>query len=287
MSRVLIALMRALSYLPLRWVRALGHGLGQLLWWFAHSRKAVVLRNLAVCFPDMSERQRRDLAHRHFVCLGQSLLDRSWLWHAPLAVTRSRLHWSGPVELLRPSDPLVVFAPHFVGLDAGGMALSLVSSTPVAFIFARQSSPELDAWMRQGRERGGNARPFFRHEGIRQIVSSLRKGEKLHLSPDMDLGPKESIFVPFMGVDAATVPSLSRLARLGGARVLPLITRMTPEGYTIEVGELMVDFPSADAVADTARMNQLLARYISTMPEQYYWVHKRFKTRPEGEPSVY
>ena len=133
----------------------------------------------------------------------------------------------------------------------------------------------------------GNARPYFRHEGMRKILGGLKRGEPLHLSPDMDFNREESIFVPFMGVQAATVPSLSRLARVAGARVVPVVTRMTPAGYTIEVHAPLDHFPTEDLAADTARMNALLEGYIRTMPEQYHWVHRRFKTRPEGEPGVY
>jgi len=110
----------------------------------------------------------------------------------------------------------------------------------------------------------------------------------LHLSPDMDFGRSESIFVPFMGVDkAATVPSLSRLSRVGGARVVPVVTRMTPTGYDIEVQAPLENFPTQDLALDTARMNALLADWVRTMPEQYYWVHKRLKTRPEGAAGFY
>jgi KDO2-lipid IV(A) lauroyltransferase len=118
-------------------------------------------------------------------------------------------------------------------------------------------------------------------------MSGLRQGEMLHLSPDMDFGPEESIFVPFMGVNAATVPSLPRFARLGRAQVLTLVTRMTPEGYEIEVGEAWSEFPSEDLRTDTIRMNEAIEKAIRLSPSQYYWVHKRFKTRPEGEKSVY
>jgi KDO2-lipid IV(A) lauroyltransferase len=95
------------------------------------------------------------------------------------------------------------------------------------------------------------------------------------------------LFVPFFGVQTATVPSLSRFARLGRAQVLSVVTRMTASGYSTEIGPVWADFPSSDVQADTLRMNQVLESFIRTMPEQYYWVHKRFKTRPEGEPGVY
>ena len=122
---------------------------------------------------------------------------------------------------------------------------------------------------------------------MRKILAGLKRGEPLHLSPDMDFNRDESIFVPFMGVQAATVPSLSRLARVAGARVVPVVTRMTPQGYTIEVHEPLADFPTEDLTADTARMNELLAGYIRIMPEQYHWVHRRFKTRPPDQISPY
>jgi KDO2-lipid IV(A) lauroyltransferase len=266
----------------------LGHGFGFLLWHAARSRRHIVLVNLRLCFPELDEAQRRALAYRHFVAFGQSVLDRAWLWHAPLDVVRQRLHWTGDVQALTAPGPLVMFAPHFVGLDAGGTAVSLKMPVPVAFIFSAQSNPVVETWVRAGRERGGNARPYFRHEGMRQILAGLKRGEPLHLSPDMDFGRNESIFVPFMKVaQAATVTSLSRLSRVTQARVVPVVTRMTPEGYTIEAHAPISDFPSADLAQDTARMNQLLEGYIRTMPEQYHWVHRRFKTRPEGEPGVY
>jgi KDO2-lipid IV(A) lauroyltransferase len=247
-----------------------------------------VLVNLALCLPELSSAERRDLAYRHFVAFGQSVLDRAWLWHAPLDVVRARLVWTGEVEALTAPGPLVMFAPHFVGLDAGGMAVSLKMPVPVAFIFTAQSNPVVEQWVRTGRERGGNARPHFRHEGMRQILAGLKRGEPLHLSPDMDFGRGESIFVPFMKVaQAATVTSLSRLSRVAQARVVPVVTRMTPQGYTIEAHAPMPDFPSRDLAHDTVRMNQLLESCIRTMPEQYHWVHRRFKTRPVGEPGVY
>lgn len=287
-AHVLIALMRLFAVLPLSWVRALGHGLGWVLWHGARARRHIVWVNLGLCFPELSPAQRRVLAYRHFVAFGQSVLDRAWLWHAPLAVVRARLHWTGDMPALMAPGPLVIFAPHFVGLDAGGMAVALQMPEPVAFIFVAQSSPVVEQWVRSGRERTNNVKPYFRHKGMRQILAGLKRGEPLHLSPDMDFGREESIFVPFMGVQqTATMPSLPRMARVTGARVVPVVTRMTPTGYSIEAHAPLDQFPSEDLVADTRRMNQWLEVFIRTMPEQYHWVHRRFKTRPEGEPGVY
>lgn len=280
--------MRLIARWPLPVVRALGAGLGAVLWLLAARRRHIASVNLQLCFPEWSHAQRRRMVWRHFMAFGQSVLDRAWLWHAPEAVVRQRLQWRGEVQAITSPGPLVIFAPHFVGLDAGGMAVSMaLHPAPVAFIFVAQSNPAVEQWVRSGRERLGNARPYFRHEGMRRILAGLRRGEPLHLSPDMDFNREESIFVPFMGVQAATVPSLSRLARVAGARVVPVTTRLTPEGYAIEAHPALDHFPSEDLVADTTRMNDWLADCIRTMPEQYHWVHRRFKTRPEGEPGVY
>lgn len=288
MVNLLIAFMRWIARLPLSWVRRLGAVLGFLLWHLAHKRRHIVRVNLRLCMPELSEAEREKLAYRHFVAFGQSVLDRAWLWDAPEALARGRLRYVGNLDALTAPGPLVVFAPHFVGLDAGGLAVGWAVPRPVAFIFVKQSNPKIEAWVRHGRERSGNARPYFRHEGVRQILGGLKRGEPLHLSPDMDFGSAESIFVPFMGVEkAATVPSLSRFSRVGGARVVPVITRMTPQGYDIEVHAPLENFPSADLALDTARMNRFLADVVRTMPEQYHWVHRRFKTRPEGEAGVY
>lgn len=288
MVNLLIAFLRLFARLPLSWVRVVGYGLGWFLWHVAGKRRRIVRVNLQKCLPELSASEREALAYRHFISFGQSVMDRAWLWHAPEALVRQRLRWVGDLPALHAPGPLILFAPHFVGLDAGGLAVSLDVPGPVAFIFVGQSSPAVEAWVRQGRERSGNVRPYFRHEGMRQILAGIKKGEPLHLSPDMDFGPTESIFVPFMGVEkAATVPSLSRLSKVVGARVVPVVTRMTPAGYDIEVHAPLDHFPTADVVHDTTRTNALLADWVRTMPEQYYWVHKRLKTRPEGEPGVY
>lgn len=290
MSTLFIALMRFLSHWPLPALRVLGHVLGLLLWTVVPSRRRIVQINLRLCFPHKSDAEIHRLVRAHFVQFAQSLLDRAWLWHAPLSLVEQRLKWIGSdlaLAQLALEGPKIVFAPHFVGLDAGGLALTLKASKPVAFIFVPQHNKVMDAWVNQGRQRTGNVKPYFRHEGVKHIMSGLRQGEMLHLSPDMDFGPEESVFASFMGVPAATVPSLSRFARLGRAPVMSLVTRMTPQGYEMEVSEVWSDFPTADVLADTQRMNDELAKAIERTPDQYYWVHKRFKTRPEGTPAVY
>lgn len=290
MSFLFIGLMRVLACLPLPFLRALGHALGWVLWTFARSRRHIALTNLRLCFSEKSKAEIQQIAYDHFVYFAQSLLDRSWLWHAPLKTVQSRIQWAGSQEaiaLLEAKGSKVVFAPHFVGLDAGGTAITLRTEQTAAFIFMPQRNQVMDQWVSQGRHRFGNVKPYFRHTGVKQIMTGLRQGEMLHLSPDMDFGPHESIFVPFMGVNTATVPSLSRFARLGKAPVFMLVTRLTAKGYEVEASPIWDNFPTDNVEQDTRRMNQVLEEAIRVSPAQYYWVHKRFKTRPEGENSVY
>lgn len=286
-TRAGIALMKSLAFLPLSWVRALGAGLGWVLYRLIGARRRVTLVNLALCFPDLSEAQRRKLARQTFVCFSQAWLDRAWLWHGPKAWVQRRVRLTGAVHELAGSAPTVVFMPHFVGLDAAATGAALATQRTSLTIYTNQSNQLVDEWILQGRQRFGHARLFGRKDGIKSIVAALREGQPLYLLPDMDFGPDDSVFVPFYGVPAATIPSLSRFARLGRAKVVPLLARITATGYEVEVLPAWTDFPSADPVADTALMNARLESYIATMPAQYYWVHKRFKTRPPGAASLY
>jgi KDO2-lipid IV(A) lauroyltransferase len=221
------------------------------------------------------------------VYFAQAWFDRSWLWHRSPSCIQERVRFTGAVDELNTDVPTVIFAPHFVGLDVGWTLLTLSISKHFTTIFTPQSNPVAGAWMTQGRSRFGKVQLLQRQDGVKTIVSSLRNNAWLYLLPDMNFGPEESIFVPFFGEPAATVPSLSRFAKLGRARVLPVVTRMNSSGYEVEVLKAWDDFPTDDAQADTALMNQRLETYIQDMPAQYFWVHKRFKTRPEGAAPIY
>ena len=262
MVNLLIAVLRLFARLPLAGVRAAGHGLGWGLWHLAMKRRRIVLINLHKCWPELSVAERKALAYRHFIAFGQSVMDRSWLWHAPEQRVRERLRWVGDVQALQQPGPLILFAPHFVGLDAGGLAVSLDVPGPVAFIFVGQSNPAVEAWVRHGRERSGNVRPYFRHQGMRQILAGIKKGEPLHLSPDMDFGRAESVFVPFMGVNAATVTVTTLADGVAEARESLTLTIAPGAGYT--VGSLS----SATAYLDDARAG-LIGRYYNTEETTY------------------
>ncbi len=282
-----ILFMRALAPWPLGVVRALGSVLGRLLFLLARRRRRIALTNLRLAFPDLSEAERLVLARRNFRYFAQAFLDRSWLWHGDPEVVRQRLRITGAVDDLTRAGAVVMFAPHFYGMDAGGSAVMQQIDRPACTIYSTQNNRALDEWMQRGRQRFGDATLLSRTEGVKPIVRALREGKMLYLLPDMDLGPHESVFVPFYGVPTATVPSLSRFAKLGQARVVPVVTRMTDFGYEVKVHPAWADYPTADASADAALMNERLQGYIDEMPDQYYWVHKRFKTRPPGEASLY
>ena len=286
-GRLGVWLMGLLAHLPLPVLRALGWVLGRILFVLVVPRRKIALRNLALCFPQASPAQHRAWAREAFVVFCQTFLDRSWLWSAPREVVLRRVKLQGALHELDGDTPTIIFAPHFYGMDAGGLALPLHTTRAFTSIFSTHPNPALDAWFMRGRQRFGDVRMLNRADGVKPIISSLRKGGLLYLLPDMDFGPNESIFVPFYGMQAATVPSLSRFARLGRAKVVGMVTRLTPEGYVAEITPAWEHFPTDDVAFDTARMNRELERYINPIPGQYYWVHKRFKTRPPGEPSVY
>ena len=286
-TRAVLWLVAWLGRLPLPILRALGAVMGWALYRLASSRRRVALTNLKLCFPHLSESEIKQHALQVFVHFCQSWLDRGWLWHASPVMTRQRLRLCGAVGELSGNEPTVIFAPHFMGLDAGWTALTQQLPRHFTTIYTDQANKISDAWILQGRKRFGQARLFGRVEGVKPILEGLKKGEPLYLLPDMNFGPEESVFVPFYGVLAATVPSLARFAKLGRAKVVPVLSRMTAKGYDIEVLPAWTGFPSGDVLADTARMNALLQTYIDTMPTQYYWVHKRFKDRPAGELPPY
>ena len=253
-GRLGVWFMRVLAHVPLPALRALGWCLGQLLYVLAVPRRKVALRNLALCFPKATVAQRSRWARETFVVFCQTWLDRSWLWFAPREVVQRRVRLQGALNELEGDTPTIIFAPHFYGMDAGGTALTL--HTPRAFtsIFSTHPDPAVDAWFMAGRQRFGDVRMLNRADGVKPIISNLRKGGLLYLLSDMDFGPGESIFVPFYGVPTATVPSLPRFARLGRAKVIGMYTRLTPTGYVAEITPAWEGYPSDDVEADTAQI---------------------------------
>jgi len=289
MTRFVLALMWSLHFLPARALAAVGSGLGTLLYLCARKRRAIALTNLQLCFPRLDRDARATLARRHFQALTRSLLERGLLWWASRDRLERLIRLEG-VEHWRTArgQPVIFFAPHFVGMEVGGTRL-LFEDAMITTIYSRQKNALLDAVFRRGRSRFTQAPIHARQDGVRPIVRALRKGVALYYLPDMDLGPRDALFAPFFGVRAATTTALGRIAAISGAVVLPCITRQLPGGggYEVRIYPKWEDFPSADPAADASRMNAFIEERVREMPEQYFWVHKRFKTRPQGEPSPY
>lgn len=290
LSRLVIALMWLLHWLPLPVLARVGRGLGTLLHLLARRRRHIVAVNLALCFPELDKAARAKLARAHFQALGRSLLERGVLWWGSRARLSRIIRVEGEEiihELKAAGRPIVLLAPHFVGLDAGGVGIAMRFDS--ISIYARQTNEVVDSWLLHGRSRFGNQTLLSRADGPRATIKAMKSGRPFYYLPDMDFRAKDAIFVPFFGVRAATITGLSRMTRLAGAAVVPCATRMLSggQGYVVELGKPWEGFPSKDVEADTLRMNQWIESAVRTMPEQYYWVHRRFKTRPPGEKKPY
>ena len=288
MSRIIFALMWLVRFLPDPVVSIIGNATGTVIYWLIPERRRVTRINLEKCFPDMNGEDREALARAHFRSFCRSFVDRALLWWAPRARIEMLVRIEGLEHLhALKGAPAILFAPHFVGLDAGLTRLTCEANLVV--MYANQKEAQFGELLKLGRSRFGDQRLVSRQEGVRATLSAMRAGRPFYYLPDQDYGPRDTIFVPFFGVPAATVPGLSRIAEVAGARVLPCVTRLLPggAGYLLRIEPPWDNFPTADAVADTRRMNQYIERRVLEMPEQYFWMHKRFKTRPEGEARFY
>jgi KDO2-lipid IV(A) lauroyltransferase len=272
----------------LRWGRLLGWLTPRLL----RSRAHVVRVNLALCFPDLDAGAREALARRHFRLLAQSFVDRGLCWFG----TRERiletieLHGAHHLQaLLDQKRRILMFAPHFIALDAAATRLTLFLKES-ATLYTRQGDADVDEIVRLGRGRFHQVHLVERHEGVRGLIRHLRKGIPVYYLPDMDFGRQGSAFIPFFGVPAATLLSAAQIAGSWDAAVVPVISRLDPDTgrYRVDIGPPVDAFPGADdPVRATTRLNTLIEAEVRADPAQYYWVHRRFKTRPVGEPGFY
>ena len=288
MRTIIFALLWLAHFLPYRVLAVIGNLVGVLAFWLIPERRHVTRVNLAKCFPAMSAGERENLARAHFRSFCRSFVDRALLWWAPRARIEKLVRIEG-LEHLRahPGAPVILLAPHFAGLDAGFTRLSCEED--MVSMYANQKDVRFSNLLMRGRTRFGDQRLVSRQEGIRVTLSAMRAGRPFYYLPDQDYGPRDAIFVPFFGVPAATVPGLARIAQVASARVLPCVTRMLPgaAGYLLRIDAPWDNFPSGDLAADTRRMNEYIERLVLDMPEQYLWMHKRFKTRPPGEERFY
>jgi KDO2-lipid IV(A) lauroyltransferase len=285
--RFLIFLLWLLHFLPLPVLGRIGNAVGWLMYYAIPKRRKIALINLRLCMPELSEAERVDIAKRHFMAYSRSILERSLIWWAPL----ERVH--GLIDIVPAvpkaqleTEPVILFCPHFVCLDVAGVASRVV---PLSSMYAPQKNKAFDDLLRYGRERYGPVRLFTRSDGIKPIIRALREKMPYFMLPDMDFGEKDAAFVPFFGVPAATLTALGRLAGATGAKVIPVVATFLPnyKGYRVEFYPAWDDFPGDDIIAATRRMNAFIEDRVREHPAEYFWTHKRFKTRPPGEPSFY
>lgn len=289
-ARALLGLLWLLQTLPLGLQAALGRGLGRLLHALAGGRRRVALRNVQLCLPALDETARAALVRQHFQWLARSLLERGLLWFASPARLKRLIQVEGDVGFAeRSSQPVMWLVPHFVALDVAGVATQLFQGRKVASIYQAQSNAVFDVAMRDGRVRFGLAEVFARSDRALPLVRAIRRGAVFFNLPDMDFGAREAAFVPFFGVPAATLLAPARMARSLGLVVQPVVAEILPggAGYRVRFLPPWHDFPGDDDVQATTRMNAWIADEIRRNPAQYLWVHKRFKTRPPGEPGLY
>lgn len=287
-SRQWVKLIKLLYHCPPETRERIGNVLAVLLWWVIPKRRRVTMTNLRLCFPELSETERMALAKSIYRRLARAALDHGVLWEGTKEEIRQFVTIEGLDNLLNAlGEPVIVVAPHFAGLDAAGVMLN--TYVRGVSLYQKQSNPVWDEAVLAGRKRFSDPVLIAKSDAndLRPVIRAMRDKLPFYYLPDMDHGARNSLFVPFFGVQAATLPMVSRMARLTKAKVLWCIATMTEKGYHVVISEPWKDFPTEDPYADTLRLNQELEAWIRAYPDQYFWVHRRFKTRPEGEEKFY
>ena len=284
-----LALLRLMSFSPLPVLWLVGYVLGSGLYYLHGARRHITVRNIESCFPSLDRRAHRRMARRHFRALGQlSLSIGIAYWGSKRRLERlvhcvDRGHYD---QALAQGRPVILLAAHFIGVEIGGIYLS--RERPVVDMYRRAKNQLFDEVLRRGRTHFGG-QVVERREGLKPIIKAMRRGVVFYYLPDQDPGRHNTVFVPFFDVPAATLTALGRLARITNALVVPCFTRQLSYGcgYEVIFKPALDNFPTADETADAARMNWEIEQGVREMPEQYFWVHKRFKTRPLGESDFY
>ena len=288
--RLLLAIMWLMHFLPLPILGRFGNAVGTFLFHTLKKRRHITLTNLRLCLPHLSEPERQQLAIQHFQAYSRSVWERSILWWASEARLKRLIRVDAPgVPLAQiQARPTILLCPHFVCLDVAGVAVMLESS--LCSIYVTQSNRVFDSALRRGRSRFRPVELFSRNDGIKPIIRAMREqGLPYFMLPDLDFGIKNAEFVPFFGVPAATLSAPARLAATTNAQLIPVVASFLPDfkGWRVSFYPAWENYPSDDIVADTRRMNQFIEqRALENLPD-YFWSHKRFKTRPPGQASVY
>jgi KDO2-lipid IV(A) lauroyltransferase len=288
MSRLSIFLLWLLHFLPLPMLASIGNALGVVLYALAGERRFVATTNLRLCFPELNENEIAALARRNFQAFARSFLERGILWWSSAQRIQSMVNVVGHEHLQAVAgQPVILLVPHFVALDVGWSWLTQHGN--LVSVYSNQKNPIFHKKLFSGRLRFGNSQLYSRQQGLRPIVKAMRAGMPFYYLPDQDLATKDGVFVPFFGVQAATLTTVPRLAEMTHAKIIPLIIRMLPDaaGYELRFYPAWENYPTDDQTADTRQMNAFIEDRVREIPEQYFWLHKRFKTRPQGETKFY
>ena len=283
-----LGLLRAICLLPHRAALGVGRGIGALAHIAGGSRRAIVRKNIALCFPELSADERDDLARRHFQALGISFIEMGlgrWAsdaWHLGMTRIEGLEHLRKAAESGR---GIILLTAHFTTLEISGRALKL-TCPPFEAVYRKNRSEFITELLRTGRE--VSAASTIEKRDIKAMIRSLRSGRMVWYAPDQSYDRKGSAVIPFFGVPAMHTTATTTLARLGNAITIPYFPQRLHDGsYILRILPPLDNFPSNDPVEDTKKYIRVLEEHIRKCPEQYFWVHRKFKNLPEGYADYY
>lgn len=284
---LLIGLWWLIAQLPYKAQQLLARCLSVILARFAKQRLHIARRNIELCFPELSKSEQQDLLDANMLSMSMALFETGMAWFWSPNRLRKRFHISGLEYLQRDDDHgTLLMAMHFSTLEIGAAFMSL--STNVDGMYRPHKNPVYDYVQRRGRERHNPTSEVVTRKDVRGMLRRLKHGRAVWYAPDQDYGPKQSVFAPFFGVEAASVTATARFATMTNARVVPFVqTRLDNGHYQVTIYPPLEHFPQGDERQDASTVNRFIEERILEQPEQYMWVHRRFKTRPTGQPSLY
>jgi KDO2-lipid IV(A) lauroyltransferase len=282
------AFLRASCFLPYPWQIGLGKAIGRLAHRIGAERRAIARRNIELCFPELTKQERDKLAREHFEALGVSIMEMGlgrWASDKKMTSLTNVIGLHHLQETLDQGFGVLLVSAHFTTLEVCGRAICQHTSA-IDGVYRRFRSGLMTEFLATTRE--VTARKMIEKNDLKSMIRSLREGTIVWYAPDQSYDGKQSALVPFFGVPAMTNTATSTLAKLGKAKALPFFPMRLPEGgYEIRILAPIENFPSDDAIADTEKFVALLEEQIRRCPEQYYWVHRKFKRRPDPLPDVY
>jgi len=286
---VALGIFRLNAFLPYRLQIAEGRVLGRLIYHLLRSRRRIAAVNLALCFPEATPSARQNLLRQHFASLGITLIEHGLAWWGSDALVRRLVELRGRENLERAmagGRGVILLSGHFGAQEFSGRAFGLLCPTTAGF-YRPSRNPLVDEILRRVRKR--SAPILIPKQALRRVVRALRQGMPVWYAPDQSYRRAQSALIPFFGEPAMTTTALSELVRLGRAAVVPLLPTRLPDGrgYRLDILPALENFPGASPEEDARRVNSILEAHIRTVPEQYYWLHRRFKGRPEGYPDPY